>query len=331
MNDTQLQLERLSDELLLAIRRRPTVRIGIEKLSQKFLTDPATIRDAARLLISLGYRIKLKKSELIFLSAPDSLTQNELGYKLKSKIIGQNIFCYNAVKSTNDIASLLASDGATEGTLVTAEQQTKGRGRHGRSWHSPPGTGIYMSIILRPKIRPELAPGLSIIAALALAETLEPICPGEIKIKWPNDLLIGKRKVAGILTELTADKGKTDFVVVGIGINVNQGISSFPEEIRARATSLRRATKRKVARVALVQNFLVRFEKQYLAFISKGLVAALPKVRKYSSLLGEPVTVRAGQKKISGIAESIDQQGRLLIRTDTDLIPVSAGEVTVER
>ncbi len=331
MNEPILNPEQLADQLLLVIRRRPNDRIELEKLSKKFNADQPTIKTAIRLLISLGYRIKLKKSELIFLSAPDSLIETELGYKLKSKIFGQNIVCYNSVKSTNDLASILADDGAPEGTLITAEQQTQGRGRLGRSWHSPPGTGIYMSLILRPKIKPELAPGLSIITALALAQAVETVCPGEIKIKWPNDLLIGGRKAAGILTELSAEKGKTNFVIVGIGINVNQGVGSFPEEIRDRATSLRRAAKRKVARVELIKGFLHKFEKQYLQFISKGLASALPKVRKYSSLLGHPVTVRAGQKKISGIAESIDPQGRLLIRTDNDLIPVSAGEVTVER
>ena len=167
-------------------------------------------------------------------------------------MIGHQVHAYQSVKSTNDIAVRLAESGAPDGTIVTAEQQTGGRGRFGRVWHSPSGCGVYLSVILRPTLHPEQAPGMSIMTALALAETLSEYLPGKIQIKWPNDVLISGKKTAGILTKLSADHKRISYVVIGVGININHRSENFPDELKPIATSVRIGLRRKCDRVALL-------------------------------------------------------------------------------
>lgn len=326
---THKQLDDLADALLLRIRKKTGVPIPREKLTAGLKIDLPTLDAAVKLLASCDYRIRASRKTITYVSAPDSLTATEISFGLKTEKFGRTVYAHNSVKSTNDIALALADDGAPEGTIVTAEQQTRGRGRLGRSWFSPAGVNVYISIILRPKFQPEQAPALSIIAAVALADTVSEFVPGDVRIKWPNDLMIGRRKTAGILTELSAEKGKINHVVAGIGINVNQGVGSFPEDIRDSATSLRRAVKRKINRVELVQKFLARFEKEYKTYCRYGLRKQLPRIRKYSYLIGKTISVKSGRIKLSGKAIDIDVQGRLVIDTGSEQTHLSAGEVTI--
>jgi len=321
---------KLAESLLAIIRQRQEELYQFDKLCKKLGTDRFNLDDAILLLASWEYKIRVIKSEGIrFVSAPDALTEIEIRNKLKTKFVGHVIHAYNSVKSTNDRAFQMAEAGAAEGTIVVAEKQTKGRGRLGRAWHSPPGTGIYLSIILRPKFRPEQAPGLSIMTALALAETVRNYCPNDTMIKWPNDVQIGKRKLAGILTELSTDRRAINFVIVGIGINVNQGVGHFPDGLKESATSLRRALRRKINRIDLLQSFLTQFEKEYLAYQKYGLKKAHSRVKRYSSLLGEDVTIRSGRTNTTGRVVDIDNTGRLILKTESGKIAITAGEVTV--
>jgi len=322
-------LEKQADEILLKIRRRPGKMVEKSKLEKSLRLDRKILEAAFDLLTSFGYRLKLSKDAVIFLGAPDVLSATEITYKLKTKWLGQNVSAFNSVKSTNDLATQMAERGALDGSLVTAEQQTKGRGRFSRSWYSPPGAGIYMSIILRPRFKPDKAPGMSIMTALALAEAVSFFAPGMVKIKWPNDLLIGGKKTAGILTELSAERDKINHVVVGIGINVNHGVGSFPEEIRATATSIRRAIRKKVKRVELLQRFLVCFEKEYEIYCLHGLRKSLPRVRRYSSLIGSHVKIKSGRNTTQGVALDFAPDGSLILECDGARKRISAGEVTV--
>jgi BirA family biotin operon repressor/biotin-[acetyl-CoA-carboxylase] ligase len=321
--------ERLADEILLVIRKNSGRFFEASKLAGKFKTSEAEISEALNSIQSWGYRLQSGAGRKVrFRAAPDKLTATEISYGLKTAFIGNIIHAYGKVKSTNDVARELAESGAAEGTIVTAEEQTRGRGRLGRHWYSPAASGIYVSIILRPRFSPEKAPGISIMAAVALAQTLESYAPGRVKIKWPNDVLLAGKKVAGILTELSAERRRIDHLVVGIGINVNQKASDFPENIRASATSVRRAIKKKVARVTLLQGVLYDFEKEYLRYRKTMLRQSHSRIRRYSSLLGHHVKLLSGSHVIQGRVVDIDQSGCLILQDGDQRLAVSSGEIS---
>ena len=324
-----LELDKLADDILLKIRGYTERFFGVERLAQSFGVEENAIRAALASVRKWGYKLRIDGDQVQFRSAPDSLTATEIHYGLKTRRLGGQIYAYRSVKSTNDVAAQLAREGEPEGTLVVADAQSRGKGRLGRQWHSVPGHGIYMSLILRPKIEPTRAPGLSIVAALALAETLETYEPGPVQIKWPNDVLIAGRKTAGVLAELTTDNGGVDFVIVGVGINVNHRAGDFPEEIRDWATSLRRATGRKQSRVELIQRFLVSLEKEYDRYLKSGLKPSQKKLRMLSSLIGKRVTLAEGRRRIEADVIDIDTDGRLVINSGGVETAIQSGEVTI--
>jgi BirA family biotin operon repressor/biotin-[acetyl-CoA-carboxylase] ligase len=328
MND-QARLESLADEILLNIRSRPGRTRSLVSLAKRFNVGEPDVAATLRIIRDWGYRLRTSRREVTFLESPDLLTATEICYRLKTKIIGQTIHAYQSVKSTNDVAAQLAASGAPEGTIVTAEIQTKGRGRLSRNWHSPPGCGIYVSIILRPSFPADQAPGLSIMTALALADTIEPYCPDRTRMKWPNDVLVSGRKVAGILTELTAERRRIEYVVLGVGINVNHRAKDFPPGLKSVATSLRRATRRKHSRVELLKEFLVRLEKEYLGYQKRRLATSRTRLRWYSSLIGDRVKLARGRQIIEGVAVDVGADGSLILKTREGTISVSSGEVTV--
>jgi BirA family biotin operon repressor/biotin-[acetyl-CoA-carboxylase] ligase len=239
------------------------------------------------------------------------------------------VYAYKSVQSTNIIASQLAEVKAPEGAIVVAERQTKGRGRLGRAWYSPEGAGIYVSIIIYPDIEPALAPGLSIMTAISLAETISAYKPKSVNIKWPNDCLINGRKAAGILTELSTDQGHINHVIVGAGINVNQHRRDFPPEIARSATSLRAELKKGVHRVEFLRRFLFNFEKDYSLFKKSGLKRHRRKILAYSNLIGKKVSLDMSGDRISGKAVDIDDRGQLILDTPEGRRALIAGEVTV--
>jgi BirA family transcriptional regulator, biotin operon repressor / biotin---[acetyl-CoA-carboxylase] ligase len=324
-----LELERLAEHTLLVVRVASSP-VTLSSLSKMTGADEAHIRTALEILHDWGYKIKrTPHGEAAFVSAPDILSTTEISYHLKSRTIVAAIHSYRTTKSTNDIALQLADDGADEGTIVTAEEQTKGRGRLGRVWHSPAGMGIYVSIILRPTFKPEEAPGISLVTALALAGAISELGVHDVKIKWPNDILINGKKTAGILTELSAERGSINHLIVGAGINVNHKGEDFPDDIRSISTSLRRVLKHKVSRVALLVRFLALFQKEYSLYSKHRLKKSHARLVAYSSLIGQPVTVQSGRTTISGIARDIDATGALVLQTADGVVTVNAGEVTV--
>ncbi|MCM2271242.1 MAG: biotin--[acetyl-CoA-carboxylase] ligase [candidate division Zixibacteria bacterium] len=321
------KLQDIADHLLAYIRDRKTV--ARERLQRRFKLDADELAAALREIGNWGYRLKLSAKDVTFVDAPDLLTATEVGYQLKTRLIGRHIHSYRLVKSTNDLVSQMAESGAPEGSIVTAEQQSQGRGRLGRTWFSPESTGIYVSILLRPHIKPEQAPGLSIMTSLALADTLDPVAPGEVQIKWPNDILIGGKKVCGVLTELSAERHRILHVVVGVGINVNQRAADFPADIKRTATSLRVVTKKKLNRAELLKSFLRNFEREYLDYQKYGLKKSQRRLRKYSSMLGKSVRILSGENVIEGVAVDIDTSGALILYHGGKRIPISAGEVSI--
>jgi len=326
----QDQLDALAEKIIEKIRARPKHSFDPKKLAAIFKVNHEDIITGLGLLQSWGYKFIADKNGFFsFDSAPDSMISTEISYRLKTKILGRRIYSWQSVQSTNTIASRLAALGAPEGTLIVAEKQTRGRGRFGRSWHSPAGLGVYCSIILRPKISPAQAPGISLITAIAVAETITAYGNIDVKIKWPNDILIAGKKAAGILTELSAEIGRTNYVIVGLGININHRQFHFPESLKKSSTSIRTGLKKEINRVEFFKKFLVNMEKEYLHFRKYGLAKSRTKILKFSSLINSPITLKIGRKTVSGNVLDIDDIGRLVVETADGIKNFSAGEVTM--
>ena len=327
---TQAELEILADQVIALLRRRPGQYVTREKLAARLKVDVPALERALKQAANWKYKVRAHAVKGVkFVAAPDLLTAAEIRFGLKTSRLGKTVHAYRSVKSTNDLAAKLADEDTPEGVIVTAEKQTRGRGRLGRHWYSPPKTGIYLSIILRPQFPPEDAPGLSVMTAAALADTIAHWRPGLVQIKWPNDLWINGRKTAGILTELSAERDKINHVIVGVGINVNHRASDFPDDLRATATSLRRELRHKVDRLELLRLFLLNFEREYDKYRKYRLKKSHSKVRKYSALIGRDITVQSGQTKLTGTVKDIDSTGALILQTAAGLETVTAGEVTV--
>ncbi|MDP2941712.1 MAG: biotin--[acetyl-CoA-carboxylase] ligase [Candidatus Omnitrophota bacterium] len=263
----------------------------------------------------LGYRL---------VSCPDRLFPSEVAHELRTEFIGRKIYYFDSLVSTMEIALQLGIKGAGEGTLVLAESQAKGKGRLGREWYSPKYKGIYLSLLLRPKILPHQAPMLTLLTAVSACEAIKEISDLDARIKWPNDILLANKKLGGILTELSAEVDEINFVIIGIGLNVNNDKRSLVSN----ATSLREQKKENINRVALLQELLRRIEANYLRFQRDGAGAILEKWREHSQTLNRRVKVYAHKEHTEGQALDIDGDGALLIRNDAGVIvKVYAGDV----
>ncbi|HLT59103.1 MAG: biotin--[acetyl-CoA-carboxylase] ligase [Limnochordales bacterium] len=236
--------------------------------------------------------------------------------------------------STNEVAKAQAREGAPEGTVIVAERQTHGRGRRGRGWASPPGRGLWFSVLLRPEIPPRDAPLLALLAAAAVREAVAAVGGIDVQIKWPNDVVAGDAKLCGILVEMDAELERVRHCVVGIGVNVNQAAEDFPPELRAAATSVRILAGRPVPRVPLLQAILQALETRYLSLASAGFGPLLAEVRRCSATLGRPVRVlEARGQAWDGRAVAILDDGSLLVEPAGGGPPraVYAADVSVRR
>ncbi|UCD17883.1 MAG: biotin--[acetyl-CoA-carboxylase] ligase [Candidatus Zixiibacteriota bacterium] len=326
----RIELDALSDTLLVKIRRKRGHPFDPGRMAKNLKTNREELAVAVRHLKRLGYKIKIdKKGRITFSGAPDNFLPAEIANGLKTEMMGGRIYAYQSVQSTNLIAHKLAISELSEGTLVIAEHQTRGKGRLGRSWHSPPKVGLYCSLILKPRIHPTLAPGLSLLTAVALTETILSYGEIDVKIKWPNDVLVRGAKTAGILTELSAEIGRTNFVIVGIGVNINHRPGDFPKELKKHATSIRIGLKKTIGRVEFLQRFLLTFEKEYFDFKRSGMTRLRKKILQYSSLLGQKIELKMGRKTTSGIVIDIDETGHLVMDTKNGIQAFNAGEVSV--
>ena len=320
----------LSLDLLKALKKTSDFQ-KIEELIEKIHFSKSQIHKAIKELKSFGYQIESKKEKGIRLTfIPDRLFPFEITENLKTKFLGGKIYYYGKIGSTNELGYRLAQVEAEEGTLIITEEQTKGKGRMGRSWYSPPYLGIWMSLILRPDISPSKAPALSLCAGLALALSIKKLTGLDAKLKWPNDCLINRKKVGGILLELQAELDRINFVILGLGVNINQTQKDFPKKIKKTATSLRIELKKNVGRVLLLKLFLENFEKIYSSFKEDGLTFLKKRIKNLSVVLGENIELSFGRKKIKGKALDIDDDGSLLVESKGKKIKVFAGEVTLK-
>ena len=235
----------------------------------------------------VGYRL---------LKIPDKLYPWELKYKLNTKFIGKHLFYYNKVSSTMDIALNLGNNSVPEGSVVYAESQTKGRGRLGRDWISPKSKGLYFSVILRPKLSLKKIPCITLVSAVAVVLAISRETSIPLSIKWPNDILVGNKKLVGILTELSAEQDRVNFVVVGIGINVNSAKDNIPAE----AASLYSVSGKKFSRLNIFKSVLQEFERIYFDFKQNGSGGVIDKWRRLSGIRGNRVKVISSGKEIKG-------------------------------
>ena len=267
-----------------------------------------------------GYRLK---------NRPDVLYANEIKSKLNTLSWAREIYYYDEVDSTNNVAKKLAEDGAPHGTLVITEMQTAGKGRRGRNWSSPKGSGIWMTFILRPQIGPDRASMLTLVSAMAVQKAIEKETGLKAVIKWPNDIVVNGKKVCGMLTEMSAELEWINYVVVGIGINANT--KKFPEEIADVATSLSIELGRDITRSNLVAGFGAAFEGYYDRFIKNGDMSDLmDEYNKNLANLDNKVKILDPKGEYTGISKGINKEGELLV-TDEDGNEriVRSGEVSV--
>jgi BirA family biotin operon repressor/biotin-[acetyl-CoA-carboxylase] ligase len=263
----------------------------------------------------LGYHIE---------SSPDRLFEFEVSRGLDTRAFGRKIFYFDTLTSTIDTAMDLGVKGALSGTLVLAEAQTKGKGRLGRDWFSPKYKGLYMSLILRPDMLPTQAPILTLLAAVSICDAIKNSTGVVTQIKWPNDILVGNKKLCGILTQVVAETDRIDFVVISSGINVNNDKKS----LIANATSLKEQKKEEVSRVSLLQEILRELEANYLVLEKKGASSILERWRQHNTTLGRRVKVYCQHKHVEGEALNIDTDGGLIIRKDNGINEkVMAGDV----
>ena len=246
---------------------------------------------------------------------------------LHTKKFGQKIFAFETIDSTNSCAKALAACWAEEGTLVLAEEQTAGRGRLGRSWQAAPNQNLTFSVILRPDLPAEAMNLLPLYAAVAVAEAAEKTTGLPIECKWPNDLLINSRKVAGILLEGSLKENAVDFVVIGIGLNVNQ--TDFPPDFAGRATSLRLEQGRDVDRAALLRETLRALETHYLTIMKRGFNAILPLWLARTRMINKQITVSQDGATLSGVVTGLSPEGALIMQTNGAEKTLYAGDVSI--
>ena len=266
-----------------------------------------------------------------FVSAPDALLPDEIKAGLKTRIMGREVAYHKETTSTQEIAKALASQGVAEGTIVVAETQSGGRGRVGRQWSSPQG-GVYFSMILRPDMKPSEALRLPLVAGVAVAQAIKRNTKLAPKLKWPNDIMLQDRKVGGILTEMSAEMDRLDWVIIGIGLNVNTSHESYPEEVQGVATSLMELGGKIIPRVKLLQDILFEFESLYDDLVKSGFEPIRARWKALSNTICANVVVSMPTEKVTGTAVDIDLDGALILKKgDGSLEKILAGVVSLRK
>ncbi|MGN0132234.1 MAG: biotin--[acetyl-CoA-carboxylase] ligase [Lachnospiraceae bacterium] len=315
---------------ILALLREKDGYVSGQELCNRFSVSRTAVWKAINQLKESGYEIEAVPNKgYRLVGQQDVLNKNEIESRMNTKWAGRELYYYESTGSTNLDAKRLLEEGAPEGVLVVGGEQKQGRGRRGRSWQSPPGTNIYMTLGLRPEFQPDLAPMVTLLDAMAVAEAVEETCGLKTQIKWPNDVVIGGKKICGILTEMSAETGYIHYVVIGTGINVN--IREFPEDIRETATSLCIEKGETVLRAPIIAKTMEHFEDYYEKFAQTMDLSLL--MEKYNARLvnkDASVKVLDPQNEFEGTARGIDEKGRLLVeKKDGSMETVYAGEVSV--
>jgi BirA family biotin operon repressor/biotin-[acetyl-CoA-carboxylase] ligase len=319
----------MRDSILKALQQEG--RVSGEQLGKRFNISRTAVWKHVNELRRIGYQIDSSpRIGYSFIKSPDLVIPEEIALGLNTTIMGRRILYREEVTSTQDEAGEVARKGAEEGVVVISERQTKGRGRRGRLWSSPPREGVYFSTILRPNLKPNQIVQIPLIAGVAVCKAIRRVTPLEPRIKWPNDITIGGKKVAGILAEMSCDMDRVDHIVLGIGVNVNTRCSLLPEPTRGIATSLAERCGEYVSRVSLVQSILAEFDVLYTAFLASGFDALREEWKALDSTVGSWVKVSDAEGEIKGKALDIDGEGFLLVRKENGNVKrVISGDVSL--
>ena len=320
------------EALLQRLREVQGTWVSGQLLSRELSISRTAVSKNIRTLSQEGYQIQaVTKKGYRLMVIPDRLFGAEIKQNLNTRIFGQQeIHHYEVIHSTNIRARKLAEKGAPEGTLVIAESQTAGRGRRGRLWVSPQNDGIYLSLIARPQLSPSEAPQITLLTAVALANAIMNQTDLLVQIKWPNDLLIRGRKLSGILTELHTEGDLVDYVVIGVGVNVNTTIKALSVVTDQKVTSIAIETNRRVSRLKLLQAFLVDFEYQYTLLITHGFGPILERWKTLAGIVGQIIRVDVAGRAIKGRVVDIGQTGVLIVESETgEVQQVFSGDLRI--
>ena len=317
-------------EEILRLLRDADGYISGQELCNRFGVSRTAVWKAINQLKEAGYEIEAQQNKgYRLMAAPDLMTEAEIKSLLHTDWVAKEVLYFDTIDSTNTKAQELAEKGYPSGTLVVADKQESGKGRRGRSWVSPSGTGIFMTLMIKPDINPNNASMLTLVAALAVAKAITSVTGEEAMIKWPNDIVVNGKKVCGILTEMNAQFDYINHIVVGIGINVHN--ESFPEEISQMASSLMiEAGGKRFHRAQIIAETMSYFEQYYDTFLKTQDLSAL--VREYDKLLvnrNKSVRVLDPKEPFDGKAMGITPKGELIVDTWESRKLVSSGEVSV--
>ena len=321
---------------ILALLRNSEDYVSGQQLCDRFGVTRTAVWKAVNQLKEEGYRIESvpRKGYRLVESPEDILSASEITSRLTTKWAGRELYYYDVTGSTNNDAKRLAEEGASHGTVVAADIQNAGKGRRGRGWQTLPGTALAFTLLLRPEFAPDRASMITLVMALSVAEAVEEMTNAAATIKWPNDIVVNKKKICGMLTEMTMtpEMDEIQYIVVGAGINVNNGSpEEFQEEIRGTATSLKIETGRQFSRAELLGRVLVRFEDNYAVFLETLDLSKLQAAYQcHLQGVGTEVRVLDPAGEYTGISQGINAQGELIVvKENGEKVQVYAGEVSV--
>lgn len=319
----------MKNKVLKLLKETKDEFLSGEKISNEFGVSRSAIWKHINKLKEEGYEIESVSGKgYRIIDSPDILTYEEIERYLDTEFIGRNLEYFHSLSSTNIKAKEIGIE-SEEGTLIIAEEQTKGKGRLGRNWTSPKGKGIWMSIILKPEIDPRKVSKITLIGAAAVNQGLKDIGI-DSKIKWPNDIIINNKKVSGILTEMSCELNQIYYVVMGIGINANLNKEDLGENLLDKATSLKMAIGKEVNRKKLLASILNSFEKLYIPFSEKeDLSQSINICRENSCLIGKEVRIIRGDTETLGKTVDIDEEGGLVIDYGDRIESIISGEVSI--
>lgn len=322
----------MKDEILKRLLQANGEAVSGQELADSLGVSRTAIWKHMQTLQAEGYLFEtVKKKGYVLTGVPNNLNPTQIGLFLTTNRFGRNIHHFDVLDSTQTIAHKLAQDGAPEGTLVISEEQTAGRGRMARPWESAHGTGISMTIIVRPDVTPQQASSYTLVVAVAISKAIKALYKNvELAIKWPNDLLINGKKCTGILTEMQAEADCVQALLVGIGINANQVEADFSPEIADIATSLRLAAGEEINRAALVATILQYLEQYTEMFVENGFASIKDEWEQASCTIGQRIEVTTLREQFEGVASGITDEGVLQVRLDNGTVrTIYSGDVRI--
>lgn len=317
------------DEILNLFRSQQGSWLSGQEISTHLNISRAAVWKQIKSLRELGFTIDAKHSQgYRLVDAPDVLIASDIRSGLNSRLVGREIHAVQEIGSTNTRIREMADLGAEEGTVLVADRQSAGRGRLGRRWESPSGVNLYISILLKPRTPVQEAPQLTFLSAVAVAQTFKEICNIPAQVKWPNDILVNGAKISGLLNEMNAETEQINYVILGMGINLNMTTDQFPPELNYPATSALLETGAGVDRTRFLCALLERIDKFYAELIQQGFGPIRKRWEDLCPLVGTHVRVEQPGAVLSGCVNGIDSDGALLLKTQNGAVErILAGDV----